>query len=198
MYRRNPDRFAGAPSHFVEWAMARFPSTGRPLRLLELGCGVGRDSRVLAASHEVWAVDHSSVAIARARRAARGMTHLHFEARDALDAVTRREDASIDVVYAHALYMGFQETELDQLLGEIHRVLRPRGLHFFAVRSTTDPHYGEGTEIAPDVWYGGSHETPMHYYRRESLERFTRAGFERVEETLREELHLWFVCDRRP
>lgn len=178
--------------------MARFPPTGGPLRVLELGCGVGRDSRVLATSHEVWAVDHSSVAIARARRAARGIPRLRFEVRDALDAVTRREDTSIDVVYAHALYMGFQERELDELLGGIRRVLRPRGLHFFAVRSTTDPHYGQGTEIAPDVWYGGPHETPMHYYRRESLERLSRTGFERVEETLREDLYLWFVCDQRP
>jgi len=198
MYARNPDRFAGAPSHFVEWAVARFPQTDEPLQVLELGCGVGRDSRVLAAVHEVRAVDHSAVAIERARAGSSGFSHLHYEENEAYEAVASSAAGSVDIVYAHALYMGFTEKELDELIAAVHRVLRPGGLHFFAVRATTDPHYGQGQEIAPDVWYGGPHETPMHYYRKETLGRFTRLGFQRVEAQFRSDLHLWFVCERRP
>lgn len=197
MYLRNPERFAGAPSHFVEWTLARFPRSDRRLDVLELGCGVGRDSRVLATTHEVRAVDHSTVAIERARAASAGFAHLRFECNEANDALAMSPGGSTDIVYAHALYMGFTEPELDELLREIRRVLRPGGLHFFAVRASTDPHRGQGVEIAPDVWYGGPHETPMRYYRRETLGRFTRGRFERVEEELRDDLDLWFVCDRR-
>jgi len=198
MYARNPDRFAGDPSHFVEWALARFPDRDGPRNVLELGCGVGRDSRVIAAAgHRVLAVDHSSVAILRARADPRSFSALRFVERDASAAVSEAKEASFDVVYAHGLYMGFTDGELGRLLDGILRILAPGGHHLFAVRSTTDPHYGQGTEIEPDVFYGGVHETPMRYYRRESLARFTRPGLVRFAEEHRPDLYLWYVGDRR-
>jgi SAM-dependent methyltransferase len=198
MYVRHPGRFAGDPSHFVDWALARFPELSRPVRVLELGCGVGRDSRVLAgAGNRVRAIDHSRVAIERARADPRVFPNLEFQESDATTAVTRSEDASVDVVYAHGLYMGLTQAELDELFDGIRRILTPGGHHLFAVRSTTDPHYGQGEEIAPDVFWGGPHETPLRYYGRTTLARLARPGFVRFAEELRADLHLWYVGDRR-
>jgi SAM-dependent methyltransferase len=198
MYSENPDRFSGDPSHFVAWALARLPSSSRPLRILELGCGVGRDSRVLArAGHRVVAVDHSRVAIERARGRRDNPPGLEFLEDEGLARLARTASKSLDVVYAHGVYMGFREEELDELVKGLARVLRPRGRHLFAVRATIDPHFGKGREVSKDVFWGGPHPTPMHYYRRETLARFTPPGFVRFAEELREDLALWYVGDRR-
>ncbi len=199
LYARSPDRFGREPSHFVSWALERFPQPPAGARVLELGCGPGRDSFVLArAGARVRAVDHSSVAIERARSRAPGPGNPEFVRGSARDEVEAAPPGGFDVVYAHALYMILPEEELDQLLAGIYRALRPGGAHLFAVRSTTDPHYGQGTEVAPDVYSGGPHEGPMRYYRRETLARFARPGFERGAAELRTDFHLWWVADRRP
>jgi SAM-dependent methyltransferase len=198
LYERDPQRFAGEPSHFVVWALKRLPHHDRPLRILELGCGVGRDSRILASEgHQVRAVDHSRVAIGRARSGPHGPPGLEFLEEEALVAVARTPAGTVDVVYAHGLYMGFSEGELDELVAGVRRILSSGGHHLFAVRSTTDPHFGQGTEIAPDLFLGGPHGTPMRYYRRETLGRFAGPGLVRFAEELREDLALWYVGDRR-
>ncbi len=199
MYARNPDLFVGPPSHFCAWAIARFPKPLEGRRLLELGCGPGRDSYELAkAGAMVRAVDHSTLAIERARARRTGGRDPEFRVATAQEALDEEPPNSVDTVYAHALYMMFSEEELDRLLSAVHRVLRPGGLHAFAVRSTTDPRCGQGTEVAPDVWTGGPHEGALRYYRRESLARFLRPGFERLAQELRTEFQLWWVLDRRP
>jgi SAM-dependent methyltransferase len=198
MYRRDRQRFAGEPSRFVAWALARVPDWPAPLRVLELGCGPGRDARVWAAAgHRVVAVDHSRVAIERARRRNRATRGIRFVRGEILTYLRRVATASVDVVYAHGVYMGFSERELDELLENVSRVLVPGGRHLFAVRATTDPHFGQGREVAPDVFLGGPHATPMHYYRRETLARFAPIGLVRFAQERRKDVDLWYVGDRR-
>ena len=128
LYERDPQRFAGEPSHFVVWALKRLPHHDRPLRILELGCGVGRDSRILASEgHQVRAVDHSRVAIGRARSGPHGPPGLEFLEEEALVAVARTPAGTVDVVYAHGLYMGFSEGELDELVAGVRRILSSGG-----------------------------------------------------------------------
>ena len=144
------------------------------------------------------AVDHSAIAIARGRAQKRNPARLRFEERDVLDALRATASSSVDVVYSHGLYMMLPDNEVDAIARGVFRVLRPGGLHLFAVRSTTDPMFGQGQEVAPDVWVRPPRPEPIHFYRKESLDRFTRAGFIRVEEELAADLALWYVCDRRP
>jgi hypothetical protein len=101
------------------------------------------------------------------------------------------------LVYSHAVYMILSDAEVDRLGAEVHRVLRPAGLHVFGVRSVTDPIAREGAEVAPDVRVRPPDPEPMRYYRRESLERFTRAGFVRLADEEAVSAHMWYVCDRR-
>jgi SAM-dependent methyltransferase len=198
IYERSPDRFLGEPTRFFRWSLPHLSRLGSHLSVLELGCGPGRDARALAsAGHVVRAVDHSSIAIQRARAEPfRGS--LRFEQSDALSALREGAPSSLDAVYAHALYMMLSEEELRDLLRELSRVLRPGGLHLFALRSVTDPNVTRGREVAPDVWCGGPHATPDRYYRAESVAAFGREAFERVATEFESDLHLWYVCDRRP
>jgi SAM-dependent methyltransferase len=198
MYEKNPDRFLGEPTRFFRWSLPHLVRLGSHLSVLELGCGPGRDARALAqAGHVVRAVDHSPVAIARARAQPQEGS-LQFEQLDALRAVLGTAPSSVDVVYAHALYMILYEEELLELVHGLTRILRPGGLHLFAVRSVTDPNATRGREIAPDVRYEGPHLTPVRYYRAETVASFGRGSFERVATEFEPELHLWYVCDRRP
>lgn len=199
LYAENPERFTGAPTRFSLWALERISRLGGRQRILELGCGPGRDSRALAAAgHTVRAVDHSRVAIERARSAEGNPPTLRFESQDALQAVRRSPSASFDVVYAHGLYMMLSDREMEELLTGIRRVLRRGGLHLFAVRSVTDPHAARGKEIAPDVRVGGPHATPHRYYRARSLDAMAEHGFALVEAEFVPDLHLFYVCHRKP
>ena len=198
-YSEHPDRFTGAPSAFSGWALERMARIGRPLEVLELGCGPGRDSRALAAAgHSVRAVDHSRVALERARAAPGNPVTLRFELRDAEAAVRDSPTASLDVVYAHALYMLLSGVEMERLLTGVHRALRPGGLHLFAVRSVSDPLAGAGEEIEPDVYVGGPHVTPVRYYRAETVDAMAERGFRLLDAEYHPELHLYFVCHARP
>ncbi len=198
LYTADPARFAGEPSRFVAWVLDRIPRDPKGLEVLELGCGVGRDSRALAAAGcRVRAVDHSAVALARARLRRVEDGPVEFIESELLSELGRTGATSQDLVYAHGVYMAFSEPELDRLVREVRRVLRPGGLHAFAVRSTADPRFGKGREVAPDVFLGGPHELPMHYFRRQSLDRLTRPDFERLATRHRTDLALWYVLDRR-
>ncbi len=172
---------------------------GSSLKVLELGCGPGRDSRELAdAGHTVRSVDHSPVAIGRARASTSNPPNLTFELGDAETALRRTATGSLDVVYAHALYMMLSGPEMERLLLEVRRGLRSGGFHLFAVRAVTDPHAGQGTEIDRDVYVGGPHVTPVRYYRAETVDAMAQRGFQLVDAEYVPELHLYFVCHRRP
>jgi SAM-dependent methyltransferase len=146
----------------------------------------------------VRSVDHSAVAIERARASKANPPNLEFELQDAESALRATSTGSIDVVYAHALYMMFSGAEMERILREVRRVLRSGGLHLFAVRSVTDPLAGEGTEIDRDVYLGGPHITPVRYYRAETVDAVAERGFHLVDALYVPELHLYFVCHRRP
>jgi SAM-dependent methyltransferase len=197
-YERDPARFLGAPSTFCAWAIPFLAGLAPPVHLLEVGCGPGRDARRLAsAGCEVRAVDHSRIAIGRARGQPDNPPGLRFDVTDAREALRCAAPGSLDAVYAHAVYMFFSDEEVAEMAREVASALRPGGLHLFAVRSTSDPIAAQSREVAPDVFVRPPDAEPMRYYREATLERWTSAGFDRVRAEEPAGLHLWFVCDRR-
>jgi SAM-dependent methyltransferase len=197
-YARNPDRFLGPPSPFYAWAKPWLEALPRPAPVLELGSGPGRDARAIAGlGLPVRAVDHARTAIARGRAWPDPPPGLAFEEANLFEALDRTAAGSLAAVYAHAVYMILSDAEVEQLAEEVHRVLRPEGLHLFAVRSVSDPIAREGAEVAPDVRQRSLDPEPIRYYRRETVGWFTRHGFARVAEVEALPAHMWYVCDRR-
>ena len=106
--------------------------------VVEIGCGVGRLTRVLAGrAARVVALDVSSEMLARARElnpALENVTWLHGDGA----SLAGVEDASADGCFSHVVFQHLPEPELTLgYVREMARVLRPGGWAVFGV--STDP-----------------------------------------------------------
>lgn len=98
-------------------------------RILELGCGGGRDAEaMLARGFDVDPTDGTAEMAAKAEaRICRAVRVLRFDALDAVD--------DYDAVWAHASLLHVPRPALPGVLAAIHRALRPGGLHFANYKS---------------------------------------------------------------
>jgi ubiquinone/menaquinone biosynthesis C-methylase UbiE len=95
-------------------------------RILEVGCGTGAISRVLAGwpgVEEVLGVDPSPPLVNKARELARGVANLSFQVADGRTLPSA--DTSFDVVVLHRVLSHVPRPE--DVLAEASRVLRPSG-----------------------------------------------------------------------
>jgi SAM-dependent methyltransferase len=203
LYQANPERYAGEPSAFARWALtvlARFP---QHRALVDLGTGVGRDARLFAESgYQVRGVDFAATAIDRALEENRLLREpfrsrvsvVHGEATQFLHLLS---DGCVDVVYAHLLYATFTEPELRAAWGEVHRVLRPGGLHLYCVRDTSDPNAGKGELVGPHTYFGGPHRVAYRYFLADDLGALRAGQFEPIEQVRPPQTHLIYAADSR-
>jgi SAM-dependent methyltransferase len=202
-YRRDPGRFRGRPSPFARWAYARRSKPRFRGRLLELGCGPGRDLLFfLDRGLQVQGVDFSSTAIARAREA---VAHRPLPERkratltesEAIGFLRRVHPGTYDAVYAHLAYGALPLDELVELFALVRRALRIGGLHLYAARDTRDPNCGRGRQVAPNVWFGGPHDVPFRYFTPGTCATLGRGFFRRVATGRSRSSHLLYVIDQR-
>ena len=186
-YAKNKDFFGAAPSDFGWRAAERMKEHGVK-DVLELGCGQGRDTLYFARSgFEVHALDVAAegVAAIRARATEEGhsgrVTAARHDCRDRLPLA----DRSVDACFSHMLLcMALSTPQLEALSTDVHRVLRPGGLHVYTARSTADPDYGGGASCGDDMYESGGFV--VHFFSPELVERLAR-GYELVDVTELEE-----------
>lgn len=163
------------PSSFASLVQRQL--SGRT-RILEVGCGNGRDAAFFARSqHEVTALDLSDGAIA-ACRSNHGALPISF-LRGALPDLAARFVGGFDVVYSRFVIHAMPLPEEIDLLRAAARVLKPDGVFFIECRSIHDPMARLGKVISPTERLHG-------HYRRflvldELVERLVNAGFKIVE-----------------
>jgi len=111
-------------------------------RLLDIGCGVGRLTRALAArAAHVTGIDISSRMLAQARELNRHLTNVEWIHGDG-HSLSGVPDASLDGCFSHVVFQHLPRAELTLgYVGEIGRVLRPGGWSAFQV--STDPRVHE-------------------------------------------------------
>ncbi|MFZ2359101.1 MAG: class I SAM-dependent methyltransferase [Anaerolineae bacterium] len=143
---------AAPEQHWIEQvlpdAAARAALAGR---VLELGCGLGHDTRWLVqAGGQVTALDGSAVALARLGAALPGPEYVHHH----LPAPLPFPAASFDAVAAGLSLHYFAWDDTLAVMHEVHRVLRPGGLFVLAVNASGDAEfgYGRGAEVEPGLF----------------------------------------------
>ena len=143
---------AAAAEHWIEQVLVN-PKARAALagRVLELGCGLGYDTRWLVqAGGQITALDGSAVALERLAAALPGPEYVHHH----LPAPLPFPDASFDAVAAGLSLHYFPWDDTLAIINEVHRVLRPGGLLVFAVNASNDVEfgYGRGVEVEPGLF----------------------------------------------
>lgn len=167
-YRAHPGMYGERPSESAEYAATVFRPGGT---VLELGAGHGRDALFLArCGFTVVAADFSPVGLAQlAERAAADGLAVRTLVQDVREPLGL-PDGSVDAVYAHMLFcMALSTAELEALVAEVRRVLRPGGTLVYTVRHTGDAHYGAGTGHGDDIWEHGGFA--VHFFPAELVDR---------------------------
>jgi SAM-dependent methyltransferase len=186
-FRANPDMYGTGPSEPGAWAAGLF-AREQARDLLELGAGQGRDTPAfLRAGLTVTALDYAAGALTRLQQTATGagladrLTTIAHDARKPLPL----PDGGFDAAYSHMLFnMALTTAELETLTGEVHRVLRPGGLHVYTVRHTGDAHYGAGASHGDGMFENGGFI--VHFFDRALVDRLA-TGFTLLELTPFEE-----------
>lgn len=172
-YSNKQDYFGAQPSDLALRAVEIFRKNGCR-KVLELGCGQGRDTCLFAKEgFQVIALDYSELGICQLREKIKGLcmdADVECVCHDLRKGIPL-SDGSVDAVYSHMLLtMELWEREIQFILDECRRVLRPGGLNLYSVRNDHDPHFRKGPHRGEDMW-----QNPLgfvvHYFSEDKIRR---------------------------
>jgi SAM-dependent methyltransferase len=153
------------------WAPAFRPYLAyyRVARLLDLGCGTGGDALFLTRHGlQVVGMDHSAVALERARAKARAAgLAVEFRLGDMAQPLPFT-DASFHAVMSNVALHSFSDQLTRQVLREVYRVVQPGGLLLLHLNSEADmpyraQRYRRVEELEPG-YYREAHGQTMHFF----------------------------------
>lgn len=142
-YQRRGRLWGGSTSHF--------PHLLPSFRILELGCGNGKNVLSLVqAGCSVTAIDSSAHAAILCRNTCTDPDHARILIADGRTTPFRNE--SFDVAIMSHITGHLSLAGRSQLAGEVLRLLLPGGAMYFRDFSTGDFRYGRGTETEPGTF----------------------------------------------
>jgi SAM-dependent methyltransferase len=182
-FAAHPGMYGEEPSEAAVAADDMFAAVGATT-VLELGAGQGRDTLYLARRGcHVDALDYAPEGLDEIEAKA-GAAGLADRVTIALHDVRERlpfADDSADASYSHMLLcMALTTRELDRLVVELRRVVRPDGLVVYTVRTTDDAQYGAGIAHGDDLYEQDGFI--VHFFDRALIDRLA-AGFTLVDVT---------------
>jgi len=194
IYSNDSAFFGEEPSDFAQKCYSDFKRY-EVKRLLELGCGQGRDPIFFASNGlDVYALDSSKVAIENIKQKMRGKNisfHLsQIEVRQTLPF----DSSHFEAVYSHMFYnMRFTDEELNFLFKESSRVLKNNGLLYFSVRSDKDVLYNKGKKIDSNIYEINGFQ--IRFFTKPQIKSFLSNHFEikNIEESYEEPVSLYLV-----
>ncbi len=154
-------------SEMTEICQGREPAG---MRVLEIGCGVGRMTRALAAVFgEVHGVDVSPEMVRRARKYLQSTSNVHVHCNSGTDLQVLG-DLGFDFAYSFIVFQHIPSRDvIDRYVGEVSRRLRSGSIFKFQVQG----HQGRGLrKPGRDTWLGTS------FSESEAAAMATRHGFD--------------------
>ncbi len=153
VYVRDASFFGDDPSNFGLECYKEFKKHGAK-KILELGCGQGRDTVFFASKGiDVSAIDSSQVAIDT-------LSNITGEKKLPISPMIHNpgeglpfNNSDFDAVYSHMFFnMRFTDDQVKYLFTELNRVLKNEGLNLFSVRSDNDVMYKKGTLVEENIY----------------------------------------------
>jgi SAM-dependent methyltransferase len=153
-------------------------------KILELGCGQGRDTLFFASKRiEITALDYSSVAIDGLIKRAKErnlLSNIHtsiFDPRTNNTIPFNKDE--FDAVYSHMFFnMRFTWKQLKFMFQEIRRVLRGYGFNFFSVRNRNDESFGKGNKIYNNDDLYDLNGFQIRFFTKQRVRALVKEGFE--------------------
>ncbi|MEP7274425.1 MAG: class I SAM-dependent methyltransferase [Acidobacteriota bacterium] len=124
------------------------------LRFLEIGCGIGRMTRFIAAIFgEVVAVDVSAEMIRQAKNRLAGDANVICQETNGVD-FNQFADESFDLVFAAYVFQHVPSAAvIESNIREAYRLLKPQGVFKFVTNAVHSEHF---PETSRDTWAGAS------------------------------------------
>jgi len=170
-FTEKQEMFGPEPSKPARKAVEIFRKEGKK-KILELGCGQGRDTLFFAQNgFKVYALDYSQAGLEAINKKAQDLRLLDLVATRTYDIRNPLPfaDGVFDACYSHMLFcMALKTAELQFLSDEVRRVLKPGGLNIYTVRHAGDAHYGKGIHRGEDMYEVGGFI--VHFFSREKVE----------------------------
>ena len=140
----------------------------REMKVLEIGCGVGRVTRALSEVFgQVYGVDVSSEMIRQAKTALADRPNVHLFQNNGMD-LTVLGDLEVDFAFSSIVFQHIpSRAVIETYVREVHRLLRPGGLFKFQVQ-------GAALLATPpdDTWFG------VTFSEEDASQMALRCGFE--------------------
>ena len=140
------------PSPFAQY-VSTLVEPGK--RMVELGCGNGRDAVFFAGQGlRVTALDMSQEAIAQLQ--SRNLDSAEFLCGAFVKSDVHQPD-SYDYAYSRFTIHSINRNQEQVLLGNLFRGLRPKGKLFIEVRGVNDPLFGKGRQVERNAYFYDNH-----------------------------------------
>jgi ubiquinone/menaquinone biosynthesis C-methylase UbiE len=118
-----------------------------PMRLLDIGAGAGRHTKLAAElGFKPCGIDLSIAGLQHAQSRLQDCPLPHFFAQASMLALPFRDDLFDAIVSFGVFYYG-TAAEMKKAIAESHRVLTPSGAVFVVLRTTDDYRFGKGKEL---------------------------------------------------
>lgn len=119
-------------------------------QVLEVGCGFGTDTRfLLRAGFAVTATDISPAGLSIARSIAGEATFLLHDSQERFPL----PDHSFDLIVASLSLHYFDAATTKQIVSDLYRLLRPKGLVLYRMNSQSDPRAGAPSREQDRFYY---------------------------------------------
>ncbi len=157
----------------VRFLKLHFPD-GQSKRLLDLGCGAGRHVMLLAKEgFQTHGIDISQAGIDYTKRLLSQHGYHANVIKGSLLQLPYESDY-FDGLISCGVLCYFVEHDVQQVVKEIHRVLKPGGKAFIVTRSTRDKRFGKGIPIEKHTFRMADNETDeegmiMHFLDADAI-----------------------------